>query len=121
MSTKNFTIGAVLTVTTGIVLTRDFGEAHALMDHLTGDSLFTHQLPRAADPCKAALLAQFPALANVVPPENARDTWEAWLETEATLLGASFDVAPMSGWKPRAPIAEAEELIGKDRVGAVMV
>jgi len=121
MNTKNFTIGAVLTVTTGIVLTRDFGEAHALMDHLTGDSLFTHQLPRAADPCKAALLAQFPALASVTPPENARDTWEAWLETEAAILGTSFDVAPMSGWESRNPMTEAEEMFGKGRVGTVKV
>lgn len=116
-----FSIGAVLTITTGIVLTRDFGEAHRLMDHLTGDSLLTHQLPRAAEPCKAALLAQFPALATVKPSENARNTWEAWLETEAVLHGESFDVAPMTGWESRDPMAETVEVFGKDRVVAVRV
>lgn len=110
-------LGTVLSVTTGILLTRNFGDVHRLMDHLTGDTLFTHQLSRAFKPCKVALLAQFPRLADVTPPANVGEILDAWLETESVLHGNSFDVVPMApdAWERRPPLEELQSMMRPDQ------
>lgn len=57
---RTFGLGAILTVTTDVFLVADIGDIYQLLNYMTGDNLFTHQLPRAAGECKPALLAQHP-------------------------------------------------------------
>ena len=109
---QTFSVGAVLSVSTGIMLARDFGEVHRLMDHLTGDTLFTHQLPRAFKPCAAALKTQFPALSGIVPPPNVGAVLDEWILEQTKSIGAAFDVEPMpaGAWRAMDPIAELHML-----------
>ncbi len=61
--TMIFPLGDVLSVTTGRLLsTKGVDGLHGILNFMTGDNLFTHQLPRAGDECKPFLLAQFPEL-----------------------------------------------------------
>ena len=65
MTTKQRTFRAsdILTVTTGYFLSDDpndeFGILYNLLNYLTGDNLYTHQLGRVADECAPYLRDQF--------------------------------------------------------------
>lgn len=62
MAKKQFPLGVVLAITTGRLLC-DMGGIYEILNHMTKDDLFTHQLPGASKQCKPVLLAQFPELA----------------------------------------------------------
>ena len=62
---KPFHIGDVLSITTGrLVSPRHIDGVYDILNFMTDDNLFTHQLPRACDECKPFLLKQFPQLAS---------------------------------------------------------
>lgn len=61
--TKKFHLGDVLTITAScLVSPRGMEGAYDILNFMTGDNLFTHQLPRAAEECRPYLLEQFPQL-----------------------------------------------------------
>lgn len=101
--TRRFHLGDILSVTTEcLVSPRHMEGVHDLLDFMTGDALFTHQLPRAADECKPHLLALHPDLAAVQVPDFSavpRDQVEAhvmtWLDTQVAQYGEYRDVAPV--------------------------
>lgn len=63
---KQFHIGDVLSIThEHLVSPRHMDGVYDILNYMTGDSLFTHQLPRAGRECKEPLLAQHPELASV--------------------------------------------------------
>lgn len=60
---KNFHISDILSVTTGrLVSNRHIEGVYDILNFLTGDNLFTHQLPRASRECEPWLKTQFPYL-----------------------------------------------------------
>jgi hypothetical protein len=60
---KLFHISDVLSVTTGrLVASRHMEGVYDILDFLTGDQLFTHQLPRAERECTPWMRSQFPRL-----------------------------------------------------------
>ena len=60
---KKFHISDVLSVTTGrLVSSRHMDGIYEILNFLTGDNLFTHQLPRAMRECEPWLKSQFPYL-----------------------------------------------------------
>lgn len=60
---KQFHISDVLSVTTGrLVSSRHMEGVYDILNFLTGDNLFTHQLPRASRECEPWLRTQFPKL-----------------------------------------------------------
>lgn len=62
---KLFHISDVLSVTTGrLVSSRHMEGIYDILNFLTGDNLFTHQLPRAMNECKPWLRSIFPNLMN---------------------------------------------------------
>lgn len=92
-------LGAILTVTTDVFVCPDgIGGIYALLNHMTGDNLMTHQLPRAAEECKPHLLAKFPQLAEVVTPDEFADeahVWR-WLAEQCERFGTWFEVTPLA-------------------------
>ena len=96
---KNFHIGDILTVTTGrLVSPRHIDGVYDILNWMTGDNLFTHQLPRASRECEQPLRAQFPDLAAVVPPEDfgGEQGVFLWLAEQVDQFGATRDVAPLA-------------------------
>jgi hypothetical protein len=73
------------------------GGVYEILNWMTGDNLFTHQLPRAMDECKPSLDAQHPGLAAVELPEDlgSREIIDAWLETLYPEFGEYVEVAPV--------------------------
>lgn len=65
---KTFHISDVLSVTTGrLVSSRHMEGVYDILNFLTRDSLYTHQLPRAMRECQPWLRVQFPALMDDSP------------------------------------------------------
>ena len=63
---------------------------------MTGDSLFTHQLPRGMDECAPSLRLQHPDLGAVEVPEfdSEAAVWE-WLAQQVDRFGAARQVRPL--------------------------
>lgn len=102
-ATRTFHLGDILTVTTGrLVSPRHMDGIYDILGWMTGESLFTHQLPRAAGECQGPLLAQHPDLAAVEVPESFGDGPEAeaavacWLAAQVAVYGETREVAPLA-------------------------
>ncbi|SKF79927.1 DUF7736 domain-containing protein [Mycobacteroides abscessus] len=93
---RTFGLGAILTVTTDVFLVTDIGDIYELLNYMTGDNLFTHQLPRAAGECKPALLEQHPQLADIAIPELPdADAYMEYLARLEGTYGTEFAVTPL--------------------------
>jgi hypothetical protein len=65
-TTKAFDLGDILSVTTGFLVSpRHIGGVYDILGFMTGEQLFTHQLPAACRECEPLLLAQHPQLADI--------------------------------------------------------
>jgi hypothetical protein len=99
-----FHLGDILSVTTGyLVSPRHMDGIYDVLNWMTGDNLFTHQLPRASDECQPHLLAQHPDLASVDVPDfdgvsrdDVKAAVEVWLSEQVALFGEYRDVAPLA-------------------------
>jgi hypothetical protein len=99
VTTRAFHIGDILTITTGrLVSPSHIDGVYAILNWMTGDNLFTHQLPRGMDECAPSLRAQFPDLADVEVPDDfgGYDGVRAWVEQQAIIHGDTREVAPLA-------------------------
>jgi hypothetical protein len=125
MPTKRFPIAVVLSATTGHLLC-NMDDVYAILNHVTGDNLFTHQLPRAFDYGKPLLVARDARLGERValPSDLANGTREeafrrvaACVEVHVATLGlpAEMDVPSFAaGWSRMDPVAELMAMMSKD-------
>lgn len=125
---KDFDLGDILSVTTGLLVSpRLMDGVYDILNYMTEDSLFTHQLPRAAGECKEPLLTQHPQLRGVEAPDEFTDGDHvfAWLDSQKAIYGDSLPVAPLGtggvgSHERRDPLAELAGLLGSERVIAVV-
>lgn len=109
MATKNFDISDVLSIThERLVSTRHMDGVYDILGFMTGESLFTHALPRAANVCRPALLAQFPALSEDNADHVDTSNWKPWLQQMRVKHGDVFSVRPLDAGAYEAlhPLAE---------------
>lgn len=123
---KTFHLGDILSVTTERVLSpRGMAGIYELLNYMTDDDLFTHQLPRAATACRPGLLAQYPELGAVCPSEDLSGEGPVrdWLAVMVKIYGEHLDVQPLQigVWKRRNPLAELAEMVGPERVVPVVI
>jgi hypothetical protein len=145
--TKRFPLRVLLSVTTRLLLTapkgdhdNGIGDMYELLGWMTGDTPFTHQLPRFAEECSPWLRRWFPELFTVSVrelneeldatdrlPLASRDAARAgvienWLAALVPKLGADFDVPriPADDHIRKDPIDEMVEMRGTDE-GIVVV
>jgi hypothetical protein len=109
--TKEFHIGDVISAATGILVSpRHIGGVYDILGWMTGESLFTHQLPRASRECEPSLREQHPALCAVEIPNtiNSMETAIAFLATLYPRFGETVQVAKLAAIDHTAidPIAE---------------
>lgn len=141
-----FHFSDVLTATTGrLVSTRHMDGVYDMYNFLTGDSLYTHQLPRAARECEPWIAAQFPQLMKSTPAMDAllcaldarlaastdiqrKAVLAAWLEEARIAFGLPEMIAVYEMGDASAdlhtridPIEEARAMMGAKRVLAITV
>lgn len=139
---KAFHISDILSITTGrLVSSRHIAGVYDILNFLTGDNLFTHQLPRASRECEPYLRRRFPQLMEDAVEmkevylrdlDRTLDTSSAaaafgrdeiiakWVESVrmATGMREMIELQPLSAGAHAKidPIAEGEQLMGAGRV-----
>ena len=131
--TKRFAARVLLSVTTGRLLTtpngpddNGIGDLYELLGWMTGDSPFTHQLPRFSEECKPWLLRWFPELAMAdvavlddmltdkrLTPEAIIENWLGlYLEND---IEEKYDVPkiPAGKHEQQDPIGELKQMTDK--------
>jgi hypothetical protein len=129
--TKKFTLAQVLNITTSRLLT-EMGDIYEVLNWMTDDNLFTHQLPRAMKECQPVLFKLFPELQAVRPeeldeylkgtsadPAKIVKTWVADLKESDIGLKDYYDVPRINDHKRVDPISELAGMIGPERVVVV--
>lgn len=94
MSTQIFDLGTILSITSGKLLT-DLDNVYKILDFMTTDNLFTHQLPRVAKECTPYLLEKFPFLKEITTDHINQNNWKAELEKLEEKYGNSFSIHPI--------------------------
>lgn len=122
-TTRDFDLGDILSITDGaLVSPRHIHGVYDILNWMTGDELFTHQLPRAGDACREPLLEQHPQLRAVKSDFSAindrtkttRDEAEAvvaaWLAEQKAIYGDTLPVTPLASWHHIEPVQELVEM-----------
>jgi hypothetical protein len=97
--TRDFHLGDILSVTTSrLVSPSHMDGIYSILNWMTSDNLFTHQLPRAGEECRGPLLDQHPDLAAVVLPDefDGKEHVERWLAEQVARFGETRPVAPLA-------------------------
>ena len=68
---KEFPTEVVLSVVTGVLVCDGIGPIYEMLNWMTGESLYTHQLPRVAREAEPVVLAMHPMIA--VAMEDAKN------------------------------------------------
>jgi hypothetical protein len=119
VTTRCFHLGDVLSITTGkLVSPRLIDGVYDILNFMTGDNLFTHQIPRASRECEPHLLRQHPQLATVSTESVDAQTWRSWLDAQVQQFGEYLDVEPIpqDDHVRKEPLTELIEMVGPERV-----
>lgn len=100
MATRQFHIGAIVSAATGILMptpgySHPIAAVYEILNFMTGDSLFTHQLPRVGREVQPYLLEQHPFLRDVCNEDIAGDKCTAALKALVEAHGEFLPVRPM--------------------------
>lgn len=118
MKTKRFNISSIISAGTSC-LVGPIDEVYEILNFMTGDDLYTHQLPRAGRECRDYIYDQFPWL-NDIDLEKARqengqswDKWHNWVDRQAKQYGEFHEVSPipMDDHDIIDPIDELEQMV----------
>lgn len=101
VTTKPMPLGDILSVTTGALVSRDHMDGlYRILNHMTGEPVFTHQIPRVGRECTPRLLEQHPQLADITVPDWSggvdKDTVYAWLDEMEAIYGTELPVTPLA-------------------------
>lgn len=105
---KEFHLGDILSIITDKLVSPGGMEGiYDILNYMTGDDIFTHQIPRAMRECKPYLLNQYPQLRDVNIQDN-KENWKEWLDKQIELYGEMLPVKPIPKDAHQAidPIAE---------------
>lgn len=124
MQTKDFHIGDILSVTTGrLVSPRHIGGVYDILNWMTGENLYTHQLPRVGDEARPILLAAHPQLADAQAEAEAvtEENWEHFLAKMVARYGETLPVPKMTHTEHESidPMSELVEKVHPDKIIAV--
>lgn len=80
--TKEFASCDVLSVVTGRLVGK-MGGVYEVLNWMAGESLFTHQIPRASREAQPVLVAAHPALRQAIDEAEQvnSENWSEWLQT----------------------------------------
>lgn len=113
---KRFTLGEIISVGAG-KLCCEMGGLYRILNYLTGDQLYTHQLGRACRCCEPYIRAQFPWLAEVDTSGCTPEIFPDWIAEQERHFGASHAVKPLPPgvWTSMEPMMELVEMINRKK------
>jgi hypothetical protein len=126
MTSKLFHIGDIGSVVTERMMSpRQMAGLYDILNYMSGDDLYTHQLPRVSREAKSALLQQHPQLQAMIEEAETitRDNWQTVLDGWVKQFGKELPVSPMNldQHENIDPISEAAERMHPDRIIVIKV
>ena len=121
---REFDLGDILSITTGILVAdRKMDAVYDILNYMTGDNLFTHQLGRAADECRPWLLRQHPQLEKVTAESLEDGRYVGSMPVYIETHGSRLPVAPIpkDDHAVKDPIEELVDMVGADKVMVVKI
>lgn len=97
--TKAFPTGAVLSMLTGKLVSENHMEGlYEVANFMTGENVFTHQMPRIFREASPVILAFHPHLRDAVEEAEQvnQDNWREWLDTWKARYGDEITVPVMT-------------------------
>jgi hypothetical protein len=111
---KEFKLEEVLSAIYGILLCNDIGKVYEVLNFITGDNLFTHQLPRAGRQCQPLVERQHPFLKEIDLSGINTENWKERLDAIKAKYPNEIKLIPVADWQHIDPIKEAVEMMGGD-------
>jgi hypothetical protein len=122
MEARDFDLGDILSVTHDrLVSPRHIEGVYDILNFMTGDNLYTHQLPRAGRECKPVLLLQHPVLKEIDIEGVNAENWRATMGALYAKYGKTLPVEPCGPGVHEQidPMSELAEKVHPDRIIAV--
>ena len=121
MATKEFPAGAVLSVVIDRLVSENHIEGvYEVLNWMSGESLYTHQLPRVGAEAKPLILALHPELVDAVDEANRVDgeNWRDWLGIWKLRYGDMITVPKMTIAEHERidPLSELAEKVHPDKI-----
>jgi hypothetical protein len=124
MNSKLFHLGDILSITTGIMMSpRHMDGIADILKFMTGEVLFTHQLPRARLECAPFLLKQHPQLENISFEPITAENFTTVLEGLCAEYGDQLLVnkLPPHAHESIDPMSEMAEKVHPDKIFPVVM
>lgn len=119
MRTKEFRTEDVIGAITGVLL-RDIGAIYEVLTFMSGESVYTHQLPRVGREALPVVLAAHPELEPVVDEVKQvdRTNYRTWVATWVERYGPTITVPLMNedAHERIDPLSELAEMIHPDKI-----
>lgn len=111
---RYFDLGAILNITTGRLFT-NMDDIYEILNFLTQENLYTHQLTRVADEAESYILTLYPELKGVGKDVkiNNFDEAKAFVDEQKKIFGDKLPLSPMRTYTHISPVKEAFDLISK--------
>ena len=123
LKAKAFHLGDILSITHGrLVSPTHMDGVYSILNHLTQDNLYTHQLSRACEEVKPHLMASMiknvPGFEKINSGGVNSENWREWLDEQVEKCGEIFLLFPLPEniHERKNPITELIEMVGKDKV-----
>ena len=123
--TKEFPTGDVLSVVTDRLVPSD-GHKHpvdaiySVLNWMTGESVYTHQIPRIGREAKKVILAMHPHLAEAVKEAEqvSGDNWREWRDRWINRYGPNIAAPKMTIAEHERidPLSELSEMVHLDKI-----
>jgi len=119
--TKNFPVDAVMSTVTGILVSEDgIGCVYEVLNWMTGESVYTHQIPRISREAVPVVLALYPDMQAAIDEAEQvnSDNWRDWLSTWKGRYGDEIAVPVMNIAEHERidPMSELAEKVSPDRI-----
>lgn len=93
MAMRSFHLGDILSITTGcLVSPRHMDGVYDILNFMTGNDLYTHQLPSVAGEMAPRLLAQHPQLTAITGDAVTHGNHKQWLAGLVAEFGETLPV-----------------------------
>jgi hypothetical protein len=120
--TKDFPTADVMSTVTGRLMGKIDG-VYQVLNWMTGESVFTHQLPRISREAVPVMLARMPELQSAIDEaeEVTGDNYLGWLARWTERYGATIAVPKMNHTQHERidPMSEAAQHFSPDQIAVV--
>jgi hypothetical protein len=104
---KQLSTGAVLTITTGIVMVERFEGVPEAFEWVMGHPVWTHEMPRFGDEARDRIVAQHPGIPVAATSEN----WRAVLADSVQRFGRTIAIAQGNAARGAGPMSTLAEAV----------